>query len=91
MVESEAAVAGSYFAFSRKDRAFERRIRAEAEGERRMMGWAAREGFWLSGRDGLAVGAVVDDLLLMNMTAFFRTPEKSCRQHVSVWRLHEAC
>lgn len=75
IVESEAADAGSYLAFSRKDRAFERRMRAEAEGESSIMGWAAREGFWFNGRDGLCVGATVEDLLVMNMAAVFRTPE----------------
>lgn len=75
IVESDAADAGSYLAFSRNDRAFERRMRAEAEGESSMMGWAAREGFWFNGRDGLLVGAAVEDLLDMKMTAFFRTPE----------------
>lgn len=58
-------------------------MRAEAEGERRMMGCAAREGFWLRERDGVFVGAAVDDLLVINMTPFFRTPEKSCRGSVN--------
>lgn len=62
-------------------------MRAEAEGERRMMGCAAREGFWLSERDGLLGGAAVDDFLVMNTMPFFRTPEKSCRHTVNKGRV----
>lgn len=77
---SGSFLAGSYRASSRKARALDRRMREDADGERRMIGWADLEGFWFRESDGLMVAGPFgcDDFFPRNSAAYLRTPEKSC-------------